>query len=428
MKNLHLFIYLATYLVLIPIWGQVPAEQIPDLSRAEILTPPTPATPAIHGPKIFGVRPGSPFLYNIPATGDRPMQFSVEPLPSGLQVDAATGHITGTITTVGNYDVVLHAKNALGSSDKKFRIVVGEEICLTPPMGWNSWNCWHGGVDQEKVLHSAKAMAQSGLQEHGWTYINIDDVWQGSRGGDFNAIQPDPKKFPDMKALSEQVHALGLKLGIYSTPWVTSYGGRIGGSSENPQGLWDVKTMTKGPKNKKILPFAIGRYHFFKEDAKQWAAWNIDYLKFDWNPIEKPETEEMAQALHASGRDIVYSLSNSCPFQNAADISPLANCWRVCGDDNDTWDSIRGNGFGHDKWAPYARPGHWNDPDMFEVGANGGGKLKRLTPDELYTHVSIWCLLSAPLLLGCDLDYLDKFTLGLLTNDEVLGVNQDSLG
>ena len=114
MKNLHLFLCLATYLVLIPIWGQVSAEQIPDLSPAEILTPPTPATPAIHGPKIFGVRPGSPFLYNSPATGDRPMQFSVQPLPSGLHVDAATGQITGSLATAGNYDVVLHAKNAPG--------------------------------------------------------------------------------------------------------------------------------------------------------------------------------------------------------------------------------------------------------------------------------------------------------------------------
>ena len=130
-------------------------------------------------------------------------------------------------------------------------------------------------------------------------------------------------------------------------------GGRIGSSSDNEQGLWD-HSMTKETQGRKI-----GAYHFYRQDAQQWAAWNIDYLKYDWNPIEKPETQEMAAALRDSGRDIVYSLSNSTPFRNAADVTPLANCWRVCGDDVDTWDSIRSNGFDHDEWAPFARPGHW---------------------------------------------------------------------
>ena len=409
--------------LLIPIANSAPADPV-------ILTPPPPKTPQIHGPKVFGVRPGSPFLYNIPATGDRPMQYGAANLPAGLQVAADTGQVTGSLATPGNYDVVLQAKNGLGSAERKFRIVVGDEICLTPPMGWNSWNCWHGGVDEEKVLHSARGLAKSGLNQHGWVYVNIDDTWQGPRGGPLNAIQAN-QKFPDMKGLSEQVHGMGLKLGIYSTPWVTSYDGRPGGSSENPQGLWDGKTMTKGPKNQKVLPFAIGKYHFFKEDAKQWAEWNVDYLKFDWAPNETPETKEMEEALRASGRDIVYSLSNNSPntlFNIIGEVSKYANCWRIGGDIGDSWGSLKGHGFGNDKWAPYARPGHWNDPDMFEVGANGGGTPKKLTPDEQYTHVSLWCLLSAPLLLGCDLDYLDPFTVGLLSNDEVLDVNQDTLG
>jgi alpha-galactosidase len=359
------------------------------------------------------------------------MQFRVVNLPAGLQVKAATGQITGILAVPGHYDVVLQAKNALGMAEKHFRIVVGDEICLTPPMGWNSWNCWHGDVDQPKVLRSATAMANSGLQQHGWTYINIDDVWQGQRGGQWNAIQPDPKKFPDMKALSVRVHALGLKLGIYSTPWITSYGRRVGGTSANAQGHWDSTTMTTGTLNKNIPPFAIGPYHFFRQDAKQWAAWNIDYLKFDWDPIAQPETEEMAEALRASGRDIVFSLSNNGSgtlFQIIGTIAPLANCWRISGDIEDSWGSLKSHAFGNDNWAPYARPGHWNDPDMFEVGTNGGGQPKHLTADEQYTHVTMWCLLSAPLLLGCDLDHLDKFTLGLLTNDEVLDVDQDTRG
>ncbi len=402
-----------------------------ETATAAVLTPEIPQTPRINGPCVFGVRPDSPFLYSIPASGRRPMTFSADGLPHTLHLDADTGRITGIIAAAGTYPVKLRAANALGSADRLLRIVVGEEIALTPPMGWNSWNCWGGGVDQDKALRSARAIVACGLDQHGWTYVNIDDAWQGARGGPLNAIQPDPKKFPDMKALSDQIHAMGLKFGIYSTPWVTSYAGRIGGSSENPDGKWDPQTMRKGPKNKKILPFAIGQYHFFANDAKQWAAWGVDYLKFDWAPNELPETKEMYDALRHSGRDIVLSLSNNTPgtlFSIIPEVSKYANCWRIGGDISDSWGSIKSHGFDDDKWAPYARPGHWNDPDMFEIGANGGGKPKRLTPDEQYTHVSLWCLLSAPLLLGCDLEHMDAFTLGLLTNDEVLDIDQDPLG
>ncbi len=358
------------------------------------------------------------------------MTFAVDALPAGLNVDASTGRMTGMLASAGEYPVTLHATNASGKAERKFKVVAGEEIALTPPMGWNSWNCWGGNVDQSKILRSAHAMAASGLVNHGWSYINIDDAWQGARGGEFNAIQPNLKRFPDIKAMCDEIHGLGLKVGIYSTPWVTSYAGRVGGSSENPQGTW-ARSGTDAPRNRNVFPYAIGRYHFFKEDAKQWAAWGIDYLKFDWGPNEVPETREMADALRASGRDIVLSLSNNTTntlFGVIPEMSGLANCWRIGGDISDSWKSIVSHGFDHDQWAPYARPGHWNDPDMFEVGANGGGKPKRLKPDEQYTHVSLWCLLSAPLLLGCDMDHLDEFTLNLLSNDEVLAIDQDSLG
>jgi alpha-galactosidase len=399
--------------------------------QPEIRTPKPPATPRINGPAIFGVRPGSPFLYRIPATGERPMQFSVDGLPAGLQVDSATGQITGSLKEPGEHVVTLRAKNALGSDDKKFKIVVGEIIALTPPLGWNSWNCWGSKVTADKVLQSAHGMANSGLIDHGWTYINIDDAWQSNkRGGPFNAIQGN-EKFPDMKGLCDEIHNTGLKVGIYSTPWVTSYANHMGGSAENPEGDWEKPTIEKkGNVNKNILPWAIGKHSFAENDAKQWVAWGVDYLKYDWNPNELPETAEMYKALRNSGRDVVLSLSNSTPFKNIAELSKLANCWRITGDIRDTWDSMSKKGVGQDKWEPYAGPGHWNDPDMLVVGQVGWGTPHptKLTPDEQYTHISIWCLVSSPLLLGCDLAQLDEFTLNLLSNDEVLAVNQDSLG
>jgi len=367
------------------------------------------------------------------------MTFSVDNLPAGLNVDATTGQITGSISKKGEYNVTFRAKNALGVNEKKFKIVVGETISLTPALGWNSWNCWRTQVTADAVLQAAQGMASSGLINHGWTYVNIDDTWQGKRDKPFNGLQGNDK-FPDMKGLCDQIHALGLKAGIYSTPWVTSYAVYPGGSAENPEGTWAKPTIPKKQNvNKKILPWAIGKYSFAENDAKQWAAWGFDYLKYDWSPIELPETQEMYDALRKSGRDIVYSLSNNTPFSCVADVSKIANSWRIGGDIGENWTSVVSHGFGSDKdngaslqrWLPYASPGHWNDPDMMEIGYIRFGPSShwtRLTPDEQYTHVTIWCLLAAPLLLGCDLQHLDDFTLNLVTNDEVLAVDQDELG
>jgi alpha-galactosidase len=398
------------------------------VEEAVVLTPPAPSAPRINGARVFGVRPGSPFLFNVPATGKRPLRFSTEGLPAGLRLDQNTGRITGVLTKPGAYTLTLRARNAKGNDARKLRIKVGEAVALTPPMGWNSWNVWGDEVDEEKVLRSARAMAASGLADHGWSYVNIDDAWQAPRGGKFNALQGN-EKFPDIKALCDEVHALGLKAGIYSTPWVQSYAGYPGGSLERLDAPWK---RVEGPKqvNRKILPWAIGRYHFAANDARQWAEWGIDYLKYDWSPNEVPETEEMARALRASGRDIVYSLSNNAPFASAADWARLANAWRTTGDIRDTWTSVSHIGFAQERWRPFAGPGHWNDPDMLVVGHVGWGRPHptRLTPNEQYTHITLWCLLSAPLLLGNDLERLDAFTRGLLTNDEVLAVNQDPLG
>jgi len=182
--------------------------------------------------------------------------------------------------------------------------------------------------------------------------------------------------------------------------------------------------------NKKVLPWAIGKYSFTKADAQQWAEWGIDYLKYDWNPNELPETAEMYEALRTSGRDIVLSLSNNTPYDNIPALSKIANSWRTTGDIRDTWISLSRIGFSQDRWAAYATPGHWNDPDMLVVGNVGWGNPRptQLTADEQYTHITLWCLLSSPLLLGCDMEKLDEFTMNLLTNDEVLAVNQDAVG
>jgi alpha-galactosidase len=416
-------------------------ETVPPASveePAEILTPAASPSPRINGARVFGVRPGNPFLYQIAATGERPMEFSADGLPSGLKLEANTGRITGVLAQAGAYPVTLHAKNDRGIATAMLRIVVGEEIALTPPMGWNSWNCWGTSVDQAKVLASARAMTSSGLINHGWSYVNIDDTWQGTRMGPNHALLSN-EKFPDMKALCDEVHGMGLRVGIYSTPWETSYAGLAGGSADNLEGKWSSDLANEGGKKRRHE----GKYSFADADAKQWAAWGMDYLKYDWNPkstspAETPAefhhyVETMAKALRASGRDMEYSYSNSMPIEYIADVGPMFNAWRTTGDITDTWGRLRDIWFAQEKWRQYCRPGHWNDPDMLVVGLVDVGRGKnlhpsRLTPNEQYTHISLWCLLSAPLLIGCPIDRLDPFTLNLLTNDEVLELDQDELG
>jgi alpha-galactosidase len=426
--NRSLIWFIATQVIILFVVDcKCSAEETNFAPRPEIRTPQSPATPRINGPGIFGVRPGNPFFYRIPATGERAMRFSADNLPTGLELDAQTGLITGSLFQAGEHVVMLRATNAKGSTEKKFKIVVGETISLTPPMGWNSWNHYGPRVTADIVRANAKAMVDSGLINHGWSYMNIDDTWQGQRGGLFSALQGN-EKFPDLKKLCDNIHALGLKIGIYSTPWVTSYATYPGGSAENPEGSWSKPAIPrKGNLNQKKLPWAIGKFSFATNDAKQWAAWGIDYLKYDWNPIEEPETAEMYGALRSSGRDIIFSLSNHTPITRAAKLSKIANCWRTSGDIKANWDSMSNKGFGEDQWLPFCRPGHWNDPDMLEVGTKENGQ-PGLTPDEEYTHITLWCLVSAPLLLGNDLSRLNEFTLNLLENDEVLAVNQDALG
>jgi alpha-galactosidase len=304
-----------------------------------ILTPPAAKTPRINGPKIFGVRPDAPFLFSVPATGDRPMQFSADGLPAGLTLDQATGRITGRLDKAGEYPVVLHARNSLGEGERPFKIIVGDEIGLTPAMGWNNYNLTGAHIDQKTVLAAAHAMVDSGLVQHGWAYCNTDDGWQGLRGGELNAIQPNGIDFPDIAGMVKEIHGLGLKAGIYSSPWVTTYDRHIGGTSDDPEGKWstDFAKKNKDDHSQKF-PFVIGRYHFAAQDAKQFAAWGFDYLKYDWAPVHADATKEMFDALRATHRDFLFSLSNNGTYtllKEIDQVSPYANSWRVTDDVHD---------------------------------------------------------------------------------------------
>lgn len=410
-----------------------------------ILTPKAPDTPRINGAKVYGNYPGTPFLYKIPASGVRPMTFSAKGLPHGLKLDRQTGIISGKVKRKGSWTVTLTATNSLGSDSREFRIVIGDKLCLTPPMGWNSWNCWRITVSQEKVLSSADALVERGLDQYGWSYVNIDDGWQYERGGEHFAIMPNDK-FPDMKALADHIHSLGLKFGIYSSPWAMCPGGTIGSSACRPDGKYwwveeghsdenNIYVRKPGEPDEWEAVRYHGKYLFMENDARQWADWGVDLLKYDWHPNDYFSIRTMHDALAQTGRSIVYSLSNRAPIGLGDAYVKLANCWRTSSDVKDLWLDIYRIGFTMmDRWAAYAGPGHWPDADMLEIGkvadrANPGHtRACRLTPDEQYTHVTLWAILCSPLLIGCDLADMDDFTFSLLTNNEVIDINQDPLG
>lgn len=403
--------------------GKMPETIDGPKEEAVILTPKPGPKPRINSPKVFGVRPGSPVLYTIAASGQRPMGFHAENLPDGLSISAETGRITGSLDRRGEYKITLIARNDLGEARRTLRLVVGDTIALTPPMGWNSWNCWGCAIDEQKIRHAAEAMVSSGLINHGWQYINIDDCWMKKLDSDDPVVGGPTRdecgriltnaRFPDMKALTDDIHNLGLKAGIYISP-----------------GPWTCQTYE-------------GSWQHELHDAKSFADWGFDYLKYDWcgygSVVQRPNLEQMQEpyifmrgCLDRVNRDIVYSL---CQYgmgevwKWGAEVG--GNCWRTTGDIVDSWGSMAGIGFAQAQCSPYASPGHWNDPDMLVVGRVGWGpslRESRLTPNEQYTHISLWCLLSSPLLIGCDLTQLDEFTMNLLTNDEVLEVNQDPLG
>jgi alpha-galactosidase len=375
--------------------------------------------PVINGPDIAGASPGKEVSHRIPTVGERPIRFSAEGLPAGLTLDSARGLIIGRIFTPGDYPILLKAENRHGTAEKAFKIRIGENsLALTPPMGWNSWNCFRSDIDAAKITRIAEGMIQSGLAAHGYTYVNLDSGWQSKqRGGRFNSILPHAG-FPDMAALCAHLHSLGLKMGIYSGPYVVPWGTEGCGTSS---GLIDSRFAP--------WPNCAGKYIGLTkhelEDVSQWADWGIDYFKYDWAQTDMETAGRMSRVLRQAARDIVFSVTTNVKLEDAREITRLCNLWRSNGDTHSAWDSVVKNGFGNEQWNPYIGPGHWFDLDMTAILPRDG---KQLTENELIACFSCWALRPSPLLIDCIPDEITDFTRNLLCNDEVIAVNQDILG
>lgn len=380
---------------------------------------PVSQAPQINGAGVCGVWPGTPFLHAIAATGARPIVFAAEGLPPGLQVDPATGFITGSVEKPGEYSVTLRAENGFGKTTRPFRIACGETLALTPPMGWMSWNLFGCDINETRLMALADAMVTSGLRDAGYQYLSIDDCWAYQRAAD-GMILAEQKRFPSgIKALADYAHARGLKLGIYS----------------------DAAEQT--------CAGAMGSYGHEEQDARTFAQWGVDYLKYDYcgAPEDRATAVKrysvMARALRNSGRSIVFSVcewGDRQPWLWAGEAG--GNLWRTTWDIRDAWETAQYNNgsagilniLDHQVGlARHASPGHWNDPDMLVVGlkATSGPaavQAKGCTDTEYRANMSLWCLLAAPLFSACDLRGMTEVTKETLTNPEVLAINQDSLG
>ncbi len=396
---------------------------------AIILTPAPGPAPRINGPRVYGCRPGNPFLFRIPTTGQRPIRFAVENLPESIALDADAGILRGVAPPRGEYVVKIQAINSQGRDERALKIVSGDQLALTPPMGWNHWYAHYDRITDKMMRQAADAMVERGMADVGYQYVSIDDCWMNSpknadplRVGplrDANGNILPNKHFPDMKALTDYIHAKGLKAGIYTSP---------------------------GPLT--CARFA-GSYGHEEQDAKQFAAWGFDFLKYDWcsygniaksdpsPPLERMQRPYrlMGELLKRQNRDIVFNLCQygmGNVWEWGAEVG--GHCWRTSGDLGFELDNIFEVAIKNAEHRQWSKPGAWNDPDYIQIGYIGNARGKGhpepcpLSPGEQYAFMSLWCLSAAPLFYSGDMSRLDPFTLNVLCNPEVIEVDQDPLG
>ncbi len=397
-----------------------------------ILTPKPGPAPKINGPTVYGGRPDKPFLYRIPCTGKRPIRFAAAGLPPSLKLDPATGIIAGTTPSKpGDYRITLTASSTAGKDQRAFRIVSGDTLALTPPMGWNDWYTHYNRITDTLMRQGADAIIASGMADFGYQYVNIDDCWMVKPGDKDPMLGGEPRdasgairsngRFPDMKGLTAYIHSKGLKAGIYTSP-----------------GPLTCARFT-------------GSYRHEEADARKMAEWGFDFLKYDWCSYtkvaggqtladRKQPYELMGGILKTLDRDVVFNLCQygmSDVWKWGADVN--GNCWRTTGDlglEKDTsLPAFYSIGLKNAEHWEDAGPGRWNDPDYILIGSVGNAfKIDApptptsLTPDEQYSYMSMWVLMASPLFYSGDMNHLDPFTLNVLCNSEVIDVDQDALG
>lgn len=412
-----------TYLVLAPDAKETPETLPRPKLTKEILTPPEMAAPRINAAGVIGAGANREFSYYVPITGIRPLTVIVDGLPDTISYDAKSQMLKGTTTIsepedtnatdeekpepTAEYKLTITATNTEGTDQKEVLLTIGKGLAKTPPMGYNSWNCFGKEVTERNIRDAAEGFVNTGMIDYGWTYVCVDDAWSAKERDKETMRLTGNERFPDMKKLADDIHDMGLKFGIYSD--VGYY------------------TCQKHPGSR--------GYDFL--DADTYASWGVDYIKSDWCYARGMGAEAsfktLGLAIKQTNRDMVLCVCTpglTDPWTYAEAVG--GNLWRTGTDIRDNWHSVYTRvSEKHYSLYEYAKPGHWNDPDMLVVGKVGWGDPlhdSELTPNQQYSHISLWSILAAPLLVGCDMAQVDDFTLGLLTNAEIIAVDQDILG
>ena len=381
---------------------------------------PLSGAPKIHMPSIFGIVAGKPLLYHIPVTGQRPMEICVEGLCDGVKFE--NGMLLGEAKTHQVFRIQVRAKNELGQTEKTVEVTVGENTqLLTPLLGFTTWNAFANKVRQEDVEQTAEQMAKRGLREVGYGYVNLDSGWQKEYGGELDAILPN-EKFPDMKAMTDKIHSLGLRAGIYSTPMRTAWG--------CPEGYEWVPGCTTGEPDL-FMPDTmggIGLVHKEENNVRQWEQWGFDYLKYDWSLPDPVNAEKMRKPLMASKRAFAYCITVLAHHAFKSYWKQYCNSWRDNEDSIDEWANLKRRLLTVDKWLGVVCRGHFYDLDMLEIGAMDWNEDKsRLTEDEALFAFTMRAFFLSPIQISCKLDKLSDFEFDMICNDEILTLHQDAL-
>ena len=418
--------------------------------------------PRFNGAQVVGIHPNTPLIFSLAVTGARPLEFAAKKLPAGLVLDSHSGTITGTLAEQGEFTFTATAKNSAGKATTKIKIICGDTLALTPPMGWNSYDAFGDNVVESEVLANARYVAEK-MHPVGWDTVVVDYCWSDPGAHDnnrnaranaplaadqFGRLLPAPNRFPSavdgagFKPLADAVHALGLKFGIHIMRGIprNAVNANLPIADSNSTAAEAANTNDKCgwcPDMFGVNSNAAGQA-WYDSCARLWASWNVDYIKVDdlSRPYHTAEVEMVRRAIDRSGRSIVFSTSpGETPVADAAHVMAHANLWRVSDDFWDNWKSLEHEFTLASRWNGFAGPGHWPDADMLPVGhlsvahrSVGSDRFTHLTREEQLTHLTFWSLLPSPLMVGANLPDNDDWTTALLTNPEVLAVNQDSAG
>ena len=453
--------FLFAFSVLAAAQGSSPNTDLDAREQQIIAAARTEAAPAFHGPRIIGVRPNTPLIFSLAVSGERPVAFGVKKLPPGLKLDSATGIITGTVARPGEFTFTALANNSAGQAHTQITLVCGDQLALTPPMGWNSYDTFGDSVTEQEMRTNIDWFKHH-LQPLGWEYVVVDYRWYdpgaydnnaNGRAGvqltpdDFGRLLPSPNRFPSatngagFRPLADYAHSLGLKFGIHvmrgiphqsvfaNTPIAGSSFHAMDAAETSSQCAW-CQDMFGVDASK---PAGQAWYDSL---LRLYASWGVDFIKVDdlSRPYSAAEVKAIHDAIEKSGRSIVFSTSpGETPVARAAHIAVNANQWRISDDFWDAWKFMEHNFDLLKAWQGVAGPGHWPDADMIplgKIGLRSVGKYRwtAFTRSEQLTLMSLWAVVSSPLMLGMNLPANDDWTTALISNPEVLAVNQDPLG